>query len=164
MVDQTRTSIAQPLSVVPSHPARMRFIVNNGRINTAKHITLSMTLESMTGRKKLVTVLNRLGHCVNYHCVHASDYLKRNKVTFTQMEPCQTSAWGLLLTSCPEQKRFTMQWAYGISTKLVKDLKDAIASPISTIINNSLTMGYVPDMAKLAKVIPIYKTKDNKNI
>ena len=52
----------------------------------------------------------------------------------------------------------------GISSKLVKDLKDALASPISTIINNSLTTGYVPDMAKLAKVIPIYKTKDKKNI
>ena len=52
----------------------------------------------------------------------------------------------------------------GISSKLVKDLKDALASPISTIINNSLTTGYAPDMAKLAKVIPIYKTKDKKNI
>ena len=35
---------------------------------------------------------------------------------------------------------------------------------LSIIINNSLAMGLVPDMAKLAKIIPIYKAKDKKDI
>ena len=52
----------------------------------------------------------------------------------------------------------------GVSSKLVKDLKYALALPLSIIINNSLTMGLVPNMAKLAKIIPIYKAKDKKNI
>ena len=52
----------------------------------------------------------------------------------------------------------------GVSSKLVKDLKYAISFPLSIIINNSLAMGLVPNMAKLAKIIPIYKAKDKKDI
>ena len=47
---------------------------------------------------------------------------------------------------------------------MVEDLKYALAFPLSVIINNSLTMGLVPNMAKLAKIIPIYKAKDKKHI
>ena len=36
-------------------------------------------------------------------------------------------------------------------SKLVKDLTYALSFPLSIIINNSLAMGLVPDMAKLAK-------------
>ncbi len=52
----------------------------------------------------------------------------------------------------------------GVSSKLVKDLKYALSFQLSVIISNSLTMGLVPNMAKLAKIIPIYKAKDKKNI
>ena len=52
----------------------------------------------------------------------------------------------------------------GVSSKLVKDLKYALSFPLSIIINNSLAMGLVPNMAKLAKIIPIYKAKDKKDI
>ena len=51
-----------------------------------------------------------------------------------------------------------------VSSKLVKDLKYALSFPLSIIINNSLAMGLVPNMAKLAKIIPIYKAKDKKDI
>ena len=47
---------------------------------------------------------------------------------------------------------------------MVKDLKYALSLPLSIIINNSLAEGLVPDMAKLAKIIPIFKAKDKKNI
>ena len=52
----------------------------------------------------------------------------------------------------------------GVSSKLVKDLKYALSFPLSITINNSLAMGLVPNMAKLAKIIPIYKAKDKKDI
>ena len=52
----------------------------------------------------------------------------------------------------------------GVSSKLVKDLKYALSFPLSIIINNSLAMGLVPNMAKLAKIIPIHKAKDKKDI
>ena len=52
----------------------------------------------------------------------------------------------------------------GVSSKLVKDLKYALSFPLSIIINNSLAMVLVPNMAKLAKIIPMYKAKDKKDI
>ena len=39
----------------------------------------------------------------------------------------------------------------GVSSKLVKHLKYALSFPLSIIINNSLAMGLVPNMAKLAR-------------
>jgi len=42
------------------------FIVQRGRVKPEKHVTLGMTVKSTTGSRKLVTVLNRFGHCLNY--------------------------------------------------------------------------------------------------
>ena len=50
----------------------------------------------------------------------------------------------------------------GISSKLLKDLKNEIALPLSIMINTSIESGHVPDTMKLAKVIPIYKSKDKQ--
>ena len=50
----------------------------------------------------------------------------------------------------------------GLSSKLVKDLKNEIALPLSIMIKTSIESGHVPDTMKLAKVIPIYKSKDKQ--
>ena len=50
----------------------------------------------------------------------------------------------------------------GLSSKLVKDLKNEIALPLSIMINTSIESGHVPGTMKLAKVIPIYKSKDKQ--
>ena len=47
-----------------------------------------------------------------------------------------------------------------ISSKLLKTLASSLKYPLSIIINKSLETGYVPESMKLAKVIPIYKSKD----
>ena len=47
-----------------------------------------------------------------------------------------------------------------ISTKLIKMLSDAIAGPLTVIINQSLFTGIFPDKLKIAKVIPLYKKDD----
>ncbi len=51
-----------------------------------------------------------------------------------------------------------------LSSKLLKSLSSSLACPISTIINKSLQTGTVPTSLKLAKVIPIYKTKDKTDM
>ena len=48
----------------------------------------------------------------------------------------------------------------GISSKLLKNVSQVIAVPLSIIINKSIETGVVPRSMKLAKVIPIYKAKD----
>ena len=45
------------------------FVVQRGRAKPAKHVTLGMAIRSITGSKKLVQVLNRFGHCLNYSCL-----------------------------------------------------------------------------------------------
>ena len=50
----------------------------------------------------------------------------------------------------------------GLSSKLVKDLKNEIALHLSIMINTSIESGHVPGTMKLAKVIPIYKSKDKQ--
>ena len=50
-----------------------------------------------------------------------------------------------------------------ISSQLVKQLASSIKQPISEIINKSLQTGKIPKAWKLAKIIPIYKSKQ-KNL
>lgn len=49
-----------------------------------------------------------------------------------------------------------------ISTAFVKDVKNSILAPLTTLINKSIETGIVPDSLKLAKVVPIYKAKDKE--
>lgn len=42
------------------------FIVHNGQLMPKKHIVLGGLVHSITGSRKLMTVLNRLGHCISY--------------------------------------------------------------------------------------------------
>ena len=49
----------------------------------------------------------------------------------------------------------------GLSTKLLKDIKHEIATPLTLIINQSLSTGIFPDPLKIGKITPIFK-KDDK--
>ena len=40
--------------------------VSRGRIKTPKHVTLPLTVKSLTGNAELVTILNRFGHALSY--------------------------------------------------------------------------------------------------
>ena len=51
----------------------------------------------------------------------------------------------------------------GISTKLLKAIKQEICKPLAIIINQSLATGIFPDPLKIAKVIPLYK-KGNRTL
>ena len=45
------------------------FMTTRGRVKPEKHVSLGVALKSLTGSKKVITYLNKLGHCVNYHCI-----------------------------------------------------------------------------------------------
>ena len=47
-----------------------------------------------------------------------------------------------------------------ISSWLIKQLSDAISEPLATLINKSMETGCMPDALKIAKIIPIYKSKE----
>ena len=48
----------------------------------------------------------------------------------------------------------------GISTKIMKETIENILEPITHVINQSISKGVVPDLMKVAKVIPIHKSYD----
>jgi len=43
------------------------FCVSNGTVKPSKHITLGMTIKNLTSSRKIINILNRLGHCCNYN-------------------------------------------------------------------------------------------------
>ncbi|GFV69644.1 hypothetical protein TNCV_4507591 [Trichonephila clavipes] len=43
------------------------YCVSNGTVNLSKHIILGMTVKSLTSSRKMINILNRLGHCCNYN-------------------------------------------------------------------------------------------------
>lgn len=47
----------------------MIYAVTNGRLKTAKHLTLGMAIKSLTSSMKIVDILNRYGHCCSYTVV-----------------------------------------------------------------------------------------------
>jgi len=49
-----------------------------------------------------------------------------------------------------------------LSSSLIKDIKNEIAHPLTILFNKSFSSGSVPDLMKLAEVIPIYKSKDKE--
>ena len=92
---------------------------------------------------------------------HSSNYLKgsyKNYLFFIPTTPDD------IMAIISNLKSKSSSGHDGVSSKLVKDLNYALSLPLSIIINNSLSEGLVPDMAKLAKIIPIYKAKDKNNI
>lgn len=59
-----RSSYKQRLS--NSFSEDLIYAVSNGKIKPSKHITLGMTLKSLTISKKIINIINRLGHCCSY--------------------------------------------------------------------------------------------------
>lgn len=51
----------------------------------------------------------------------------------------------------------------GVNALLLQQIKFAISSPLSIAINKSIETGIFPSKLKIAKVIPIYKSKDKQN-
>ncbi len=51
----------------------------------------------------------------------------------------------------------------GISNFILKNIGGSILKPLCNLINMSLVSGYVPDILKVAKILPLYKNKE-KNL
>ena len=50
-----------------------------------------------------------------------------------------------------------------ISSKMLKKIYPSIKVPLLQLINQSLQCGIFPEELKLAKIVPIYKNKEDKN-
>ncbi len=50
---------------------------------------------------------------------------------------------------------------HGISNVLLKEIGYCLLSQITDLINKSIELGQVPDVLKVAKVLPLYKSKES---
>ena len=55
--------------LIDSYMADMIHAVTRGKVMTAKHFVLGMGLHNMTRSKKLIELVNKLGHCIDYNAV-----------------------------------------------------------------------------------------------
>ena len=53
--------------LVESYSSDLIHGVTKGKVITAKHFLLGLGLHNLTGQKKTVQILNRLGHCIEYN-------------------------------------------------------------------------------------------------
>ena len=65
-----------------------------------------------------------------------------------------------IITCIDSLKRKHSSGNDNITSALLKDIKYDISSPLAILINKSLETGEVPELLKLAKIIPIYKSKN----
>ena len=63
-----------------------------------------------------------------------------------------------MLASLMMLKRSKAPGPDGLSTNLIKDAAKSIAKPLVIIFNASLAKGLVPNVWKLAKITPIFKS------
>ena len=77
------------------------FAATTGLKKPQKHLMLGIALTSLTGSRKVIEIMNRLGHCASYHTIKdveteaTLESTKRNFVTPLGMKPrCETDvAW-----------------------------------------------------------------------
>ena len=145
----------------------MKLLVNVKKVNfvillTLKIYRLMIPIQSVIHFVITLLILdNKCASTIGQATTRSSNYLKGNYKNSLFLIPT-TPGDIIAIISCFKSKASSGH--DGVSSKLVKDLRYALSFPLSIIINNSLAMGRVPDMAKLAKIIPIYKAKDKKDI
>ena len=86
------------------------------------------------------------------------DYLNLPVMDSFQFQDIDSIAIGKIINDLKPKTSIGID---GLSSKLLKLLKDYVALPLSMIINQSFRTGIFPDKLKIAKVIPIYKKDDN---
>ena len=60
----------------------------SGRRRPAKHLQIGIAIKSLIGSKKVVTMLNRLGHCINYNGIEEPETeLTQNCSNANQITP-----------------------------------------------------------------------------
>lgn len=59
-----------------------------------KHLQVGLVLKSLTGSRKVIEMLNRLGHCVNYHTVQEIE----TELTFEAAKATKNTPFGMSLS------------------------------------------------------------------
>ena len=92
---------------------------------------------------------------------HFTTFLQENYNDTIYMSPTDPEEIYKILLNLRPKKSCGID---GISNDLLKKLACVIKLPISIAINKSLETGNVPDILKIAKIVPIFKAKDKQSL
>jgi len=65
--DIRRKNSSDDLVKIKSVCSDLIYIVSKGRVKPLKHLTLGVSMKSMTSSRKVLTMLNRYGHTIGYN-------------------------------------------------------------------------------------------------
>lgn len=66
--------------IVKSSANDVLFATTRGLLKPSKHLCLGLGVKSMTGNRKVVVILIRLGHCVNYHTIETLEIAMADRI------------------------------------------------------------------------------------
>ena len=69
------------------------FSATTGRKRPKKHLQFELAIKSLTGNRQIMELLNRLGHCINYHVVTEI----KTEMIFEARNRCQYTPYGMEL-------------------------------------------------------------------
>ena len=87
---------------------------------------------------------------------HFSDYLKAPNTDTFYISPTTPKEISDLIKTLKISKSLGLN---SIPTNILKETHETISIPLSTLIKKSFTTGVLPNMCKIAKVVPILKSE-----
>ena len=90
--DTRRSNSPPKLRRIKSISEDLVFAVTSGKKKPSKHLTLGLAIKSMSGSRKIVEILNRLGHCASYHTVEELE----TELTFEANKDQKTMPHGMI--------------------------------------------------------------------
>ena len=87
---------------------------------------------------------------------HFSDYLKAPSADTFYISPTTRKEISDLIKTLKNSKSLGPN---SIPRNILKEIHETISIPLSTLINKSFTTGVFPNMCKIAKVVPIFKSE-----
>ncbi len=111
--------------------------------------------------KHFSSIGSKLANNINYSLTSADHYLGNRVSQSLFLSPTDPQEIAMEIDNLKPKKSTGID---GLSTKLLKMLKNEITEPISILVNKSLNEGIFPDNLKKTKLIPVYKSKDKENL
>ena len=116
--------------------------VSRGRIKTPKHVTLPLTVKSLTGNAELVTILNRFGHALSYSQIEELETALAEKERAKEQHGIivpSACSMGVPAVFCWDNNDLLEETLSGTRKRFVHDLRQSSFSAENAFLNIQLT-------------------------
>lgn len=103
--DAMRKKSDEEVTKIKSLCSDIIYIITKGRIRPSKHLALGLAVKSLTSSRKILTMLNRYGHTINYTLAEELETeLTYSSIQETKLIPSSISREGNLATNIAYDK------------------------------------------------------------